>query len=436
MQKTPHARLGARDVSHDPDRRTGGAPRDGRLAPARLGAFFAPMTRTLTPTFKRDRASRRADRPRASDPDDANAIRESSSTRRVDATTPRRVSLPGTPTSGVERAGVPRHRVSSSPAPPPGSAPPPAVASERWVTRFMAFKCVHLDPMADERAAQLSARVRAQTASIAKVKHHLSTYDANGATASDGSFRPKPSKSTRRVVNVTAFLAAVAEKKFIAKKERRARRRSRLSTVSDDEEGAASARARAQRQAARQPQGRPGPEPEPARERGRGRGGRGASRRGGWGGGEEKRRAARIFATRTSVRVRGVALRGGAGGCGGARAFAPRGRKAALGRRRPAGAFEKRKRRAAGGDGGGRARRRARGVPRVVVVRAEGFRRETRRETRRGGFVARGVCHAYISIQYVVASIARKRENALLRSSRRSAKVTSSRRPRRAPPGR
>ena len=89
MQKTPHARLGARDVSHDPDRRTGGAPRDGRLAPARLGAFFAPMTRTLTPTFKRDRASRRADRPRASDPDDANAIRESSSTRRVDATTPR-----------------------------------------------------------------------------------------------------------------------------------------------------------------------------------------------------------------------------------------------------------------------------------------------------------------------------------------------------------
>ena len=244
MQKTPHARLGARDVSHDPDRRTGGAPRDGRLAPARLGAFFAPMTRTLTPTFKRDRASRRADRPRASDPDDANAIRESSSTRRVDATTPRRVPLPGTPTSGVERAGAPRHRVSSSPAPPPGSAPPPAVASERWVTRFLAFKCVHLDPMADERAAQLSARVRAQTASIAKVKHHLSTYDANGATASDGPFRPKPSKSTRRVDNVTAFLAAVAEKKFIAKKERRARRRSRLSTVSDDEEGAASARAR------------------------------------------------------------------------------------------------------------------------------------------------------------------------------------------------
>lgn len=240
MQKTPHARLGARDVSHDPDRRTGGAPRDGRLAPARLGAFFAPMTRTLTPTFKRDRASRRADRPRASDPDDANAIRESSSTRRVDATTPRRVPLPGTPTSGVERAGAPRHRVSSSPAPPPGSAPPPAVASERWVTRFLAFKCVHLDPMADERAAQLSARVRAQTASIAKVKHHLSTYDANGATASDGPFRPKPSKSTRRVDNVTAFLAAVAEKKFIAKKERRARRRSRLSTVSDDEEGAAS----------------------------------------------------------------------------------------------------------------------------------------------------------------------------------------------------
>jgi hypothetical protein len=108
------------------------------------------------------------------------------------------------------------------------------------VTRFLAFKCVHLDPMADERAAQLSARVRAQTASIAKVKHHLSTYDANGATASDGPFRPKPSKSTRRVDNVTAFLAAVAEKKFIAKKERRARRRSRLSTVSDDEEGAAS----------------------------------------------------------------------------------------------------------------------------------------------------------------------------------------------------
>jgi hypothetical protein len=104
----------------------------------------------------------------------------------------------------------------------------------------MAFKCVHLDPMADERAAQLSARVRAQTASIAKVKHRLSTYDANGATASDGSFRPKPSKSTRRVDNVTAFLAAVAEKKFIAKKERRARRRSRLSTVSDDEEGVAS----------------------------------------------------------------------------------------------------------------------------------------------------------------------------------------------------
>ena len=198
------------------------------------------MTRTLTPTFKRDRASRRADRPRASDPDDANAIRESSSTRRVDATTPRRVPLPGTPTSDAERAGAPRHRVSSSPAPPPGSAPPPAVASERWVTRFLAFKCVHLDPMADERAAQLSARVRAQTASIAKVKHHLSTYDANGSGQAAGSFRPKPTRSTRRVDNVTAFLAAVAEKKFVRKQARRPRRRSRLSTVSDDEEGPAS----------------------------------------------------------------------------------------------------------------------------------------------------------------------------------------------------
>ena len=295
-------------MSHDPDRRTGGAPRDGRLAPARLGAFFAPMTRTLTPTFKRDRASRRADRPRASDPDDANAIRESSSTRRVDATTPRRVSLPGTPTSGVERAGVPRHRVSSSPAPPPGSAPPPAVASERWVTRFLAFKCVHLDPMADERAAQPSARVRAQTASIAKVKHHLSTYDANGATASDGSFRPKPSKSTRRVDNVTAFLAAVAEKKFIAKKERRARRRSRLSTVSDDEEGAASR--------ARGPNARPlvsrrdarAPSPSPPRERGRGRGGRGASGPAA-AGAEAKRNAAPPESSRRAPRYASGALR-------------------------------------------------------------------------------------------------------------------------------
>jgi hypothetical protein len=103
----------------------------------------------------------------------------------------------------------------------------------------MAFKCVHLDPMADERAAQLSARVRAQTASIAKVKHHLSTYDSNGASlsAEGRSFKPKPSRTTRRVDNVTAFLAAVAEKKFMLKKARRARRRSRLSTVSDDEEG-------------------------------------------------------------------------------------------------------------------------------------------------------------------------------------------------------
>ena len=110
--------------------------------------------------------------------------------------------------------------------------------SERWVTRFMAFKCVHLDPMADERAAQLSARVRAQTASIAKVKHHLSTYDSNGASlsAEGRSFKPKPSRTTRRVDNVTAFLAAVAEKKFMLKKARRATRRSRP-TVSDDEEG-------------------------------------------------------------------------------------------------------------------------------------------------------------------------------------------------------
>ena len=200
------------------------------------------MSRTLTPTFKRDRASRRADRPRVSDPDDATAIRESSSARRVDATTPRRVPLPRTPASGAEPAVAHRARgPSRGPAKTPGVAAPreETVPSERWVTRFMAFKCVHLDPMADERAAQLSARVRAQTASIAKVKHHLSTYDSNGASlsAEGRSFKPKPSRTTRRVDNVTAFLAAVAEKKFMLKKARRARRRSRLSTVSDDEEG-------------------------------------------------------------------------------------------------------------------------------------------------------------------------------------------------------
>lgn len=200
------------------------------------------MSRTLTPTFKRDRASRRADRPHVSDPDDATAIRESSSARRVDATTPRRVPLPGTRASGAEPAVAHRARgPSRGSAKTPGVAAPreETVPSERWVTRFMAFKCVHLDPMADERAAQLSARVRAQTASIAKVKHHLSTYDANGASlsAESRSFKPKPSRTTRRVDNVTAFLAAVAEKKFMLKKARRARRRSRLSTVSDDEEG-------------------------------------------------------------------------------------------------------------------------------------------------------------------------------------------------------
>lgn len=200
------------------------------------------MSRTLTPTFKRDRVSRRADRPGVSDPDDATAIRESSSARRVDATTPRRVPLPRTPASGAEPAVAHRARVPPrGPAKTPGVAAPreETVPSERWVTRFMAFKCVHLDPMADERAAQLSARVRAQTASIAKVKHHLSTYDSNGASlsAEGRSFKPKPSRTTRRVDNVTAFLAAVAEKKFMLKKARRARRRSRLSTVSDDEEG-------------------------------------------------------------------------------------------------------------------------------------------------------------------------------------------------------
>ena len=200
------------------------------------------MSRTLTPTFKRDRASRRADRPRVSDPDDATAIRESSSARRVDATTPRRVPLPRMPASGAEPAVAHRARgPSRGPAKTPGVAAPreETVPSERWVTRFMAFKCVHLDPMADERAAQLSARVRAQTASIAKVKHHLSTYDSNGASlsAEGRSFKPKPSRTTRCVDNVTAFLAAVAEKKFMLKKARRARRRSRLSTVSDDEEG-------------------------------------------------------------------------------------------------------------------------------------------------------------------------------------------------------
>ena len=314
MQKTPHARLGARDVSHDPDRRTGGAPRDGRLAPARLGAFFAPMTRTLTPTFKRDRASRRADRPRASDPDDANAIRESSSTRRVDATTPRRVPLPGTPTSGVERAGPPGIGFLPPPRPPGlGASPGGRVRAVGDPVPGVQVRTPRPDGGRARRAAR--ARVRAQTASIAKVKHHLSTYDANGATASDGPFRPKPSKSTRRVDNVTAFLAAVAEKKFIAKKERRARRRSRLSTVSDDEEGAASR--------ARGPNARPlvsrrdarAPSPSPPAS-GDEDGGDEARRRGGWGGGEEKRRAARIFATRTSVRVRGGALRGGAGGCG------------------------------------------------------------------------------------------------------------------------
>ena len=200
------------------------------------------MSRTLTPTFKRDRASRRADRPRVSDPDDATAIRESSSARRVDATTPRRVPLPRTPASGAEPAVAHRARgPSRGPAKTPGGVRAPreeTVPSERWVTRFMAFKCVHLDPMADERAAQLSARVRAQTASIAKVKHHLSTYDSNGASlsAEGRSFKPKPSRTTRRVDNVTAFLAAVADKKFMLKKARRATRRSRP-TVSDDEEG-------------------------------------------------------------------------------------------------------------------------------------------------------------------------------------------------------
>jgi hypothetical protein len=98
-----------------------------------------------------------------------------------------------------------------------------------------------LDPLADARAARLNARVCAQTASIAKVKRTLMS-NTSKSVVSDESFRPKPSKVTRRVENVAAFLAAVADKKMLNKARPRPRRWSRLSAVSDEGEDEAKRR--------------------------------------------------------------------------------------------------------------------------------------------------------------------------------------------------
>jgi len=190
------------------------------------------MTRTLVPTFKRDRVSRaRPDQTLVTD--SGKAIGDSATPRAAAASRAATKAQRATSTSGSHKITSTSTSDSTRRGLNKANAPPP---SERWVTRFKAFKCVHLDPMAEERAAaQLETQARAQVDAAAQVDS-LMSQAAGGGTLRVESFIPRPSRTTRKVENVAAFLASVADKKLIRRARANLSKNRRRSAVSIDED--------------------------------------------------------------------------------------------------------------------------------------------------------------------------------------------------------
>lgn len=205
------------------------------------------MTRALHPTFKRDRALRRSDQRDG----DLVAIGDSESPAAGSrASTNAKRAPPGSGSNPTKSTTTTASRGGRVKAPPP--------PSERWVTRFHAFKCVHLDPMSQERlSAQLAAQLKAQADSAAQVDYLTSQREASGGVWKENSFTPKPSRTADGTINhVAAFLAAVAGEKLIRKTERSAKPGPKGISVDGEDSGSQRSQ-RSQRSHQRIPQTKP-----------------------------------------------------------------------------------------------------------------------------------------------------------------------------------